>query len=275
MSAYTFTASLGDSSSLWEYFLVTVPPLFWIPQRIFDSGNTSWISITGDIGTVLCERFYFTPFDNVPAAVPSPEPGVTTMVVSIKPNVAEVLTGALDSELIALFEQVRPGDMWTCWHEGETKVDTPTDLVAVLTHCYELFKEYAPHSATFGQICASYTASGFSSHGPLGQWVCCPFNGGAELDWFGIDAYPVNANYTFMETIGPVVTEVEAIMGYTPAWALTECNVVASVGVAYTDAQQLQYFQDAWAWAIDNTALTFIPYFGNEPDVWPPYPDVV
>jgi hypothetical protein len=191
--------------------------------------------------------------------------------------VTEVLSGSLDAALTALFKQVAPGDMWTAWHEGEAHVDTPADLIAVLTRCYGLFRANAPASATFGQIAMSYTASGFSQYGPLGQWVCCPANGGAELDWFGVDAYPVNPqSYTFAQTIAPVVTEVTGAMGFTPVWALTECNIAASTGETWTDAEQLAWFTAAWNWAVANDAIAMVPYFGNAPDTWPPpYADVI
>jgi hypothetical protein len=279
MTTYNLTASLSDGSSLTEPFTVTsaqVYPLFAIPNPVTNSGATSWSAITTALGAVLGERYYFTPTQNVPSAPPTPLSGVKNCIVSIRPTVTQVLSGSLDSALEALFKQVAPGDFWTCWHEGEAHVDTPADLIAVLTHCYNLFKEYAPASATFGQICMSYTAYSGSQYYPLGQWVCCPANGGAKLDWFGVDAYPVNpSSYTFAETIGPVVTAVEAVMGFTPVWGITECNIVANTGVTYTDAEQLQYFKDAWAWAVSNGCLVFDPYFGNAPDTWPPYTDVV
>ena len=161
----TASASYTDAAPL---------PVFGIPSPVTNSGATSWSAITAALGTVLAERYYFTPAQNVPAASPAPLAGVTKMIVSFRPTVASVLSGSLDGALAALFATVRPGDMWTAWHEGEAHVDTPADFIAMLSHIYPIFKANAPASALFGEIHMSYTATTFSNFKPLSKWLSCP-----------------------------------------------------------------------------------------------------
>ena len=134
------------------------------------------------------------------------------MIVSFKPAVASVLSGSLDGQLAALFATVRPGDMWTAWHEGEAHVDTPADFIAMLSRMYPIFRANAPASALFGEIHMSYTATTFSSFKPLSKWLSCPANGGTLLDFIGIDCYPVSNSDSWATLINPVVTEVTSVI---------------------------------------------------------------
>jgi hypothetical protein len=247
-------------------------PVVGVPNPVTNSGPTSWTAISAALGTVLAERYYFTPAQNVPSASPALPPGVTKLIASFRPTVASVLSGSLDAQLAALFATVRPGDMWTAWHEGEAHVDTPADFIAMASHIYPIFKANAPASALFGEIHMSYTATAFSQFRPLSKWLSCPANGGTQLDFIGIDCYPVNNSDSWADLINPVVSEVESVIS-DPVWGICECNNnAATMG---TDAQVTETFSDGWAWAKANGALTFVPYFGNAPCIWPPSPAVI
>jgi hypothetical protein len=270
MTADTITASVpGGQAQASVTISPAVLPVFGIPDPVTNSGGTSWSSITAALGPVAAERYYFTPAQNVPSSSPALQPGATRLAASFKPLPAAVLSGSLDSALAVLFSTVRPGDFWTAWHEGEAHVDTPADLIALLTRCYGLFRANAPASARFGQIAMSFTASGLSSHGPLAPWLCCPANGGAALDFLGIDVYPL-AGQTFGQTMAYVESGVSTVM-LSPSWAITETNTAAS-GTLPPDSYGQQFFADAWAWSQANEALALIPYFGNSPLVFPPGP---
>jgi len=271
MTADTITASVPGSQAQASVTISAAAalPVFGIPNPVTNSGGTSWNSVTSALGNVAGERYYFTAAQNVPAASPALQPGVTQLAVSFKPAVTPVLSGSLDSALAALFRTVRPGDMWTAWHEGEAHVGTPADLIAVLTRCMTLFRANAPASARFGQVAMSYTASGLSQYGPLHQWLCCPANGGAGLDFLGIDVYP-NQAQAFGQTIAYVQADVEQAIA-SPAWAITEMNTAAS-GALPPDSFGEQFFDDAWTWAVANGVSMFVPYFGNSPLIFPPGP---
>jgi hypothetical protein len=247
-----------------------VKPWFGIPNPVTNSGATSWASVTAALGPVACERYYFSPPQNVPASSPVPAPGVSRMVVSFRPVVADVLSGALDTAMAALFRTVRPGDCWTAWHEGEAHAGTPADFIAMLSRTCRIFKANAPASARFGQINMSFTATIGSKYRPLSQWISCPANGGTALDFVGIDAYPAaQSDTTWATCIAPVITQVTSVLPE-PVWAITEAGDSAKFTDA--DAGQARFFADGWAWACRNSALTFIPYFGNPPCIWPPGP---
>lgn len=117
-------------------------PVFSIPNPI---APATWSEITTALGPVAGFRGYNGPNDypnGVPTAFPGkkagPVPaGVTSVVLSFKPNIAELLSGSLDTAIIAWL-QMFPANLsifLTAWHEGEASAgQTPANLIAMHQH---------------------------------------------------------------------------------------------------------------------------------------------
>ena len=90
-------------------------------------------------------------------------------VISIKPDIGELLSGALDEPLRAFAALVPAGAMVTCWHEGETAGNglSAGQVLALHDRSRRIFKAASPH-CRYGQIVSCYTATRASGHYPLG-----------------------------------------------------------------------------------------------------------
>ena len=128
------------------------------------SGGT-WQAVSAATGGLIGYRGYDTPAQGTPASWPgpgaSPLPEAASLqVISIKPNINEVLSGALDDQLRAFARSVPAGAMVTCWHEGEAAGNgyTTAQILSLHARCYPIFKAASP-GCRYGQIVTCYTAS--------------------------------------------------------------------------------------------------------------------
>lgn len=263
-----------------------VLPVFAIPNPI---SPATWTEITTALGSVLGFRGYNGPNDypsGVPTAFPGrkagPIPaGVTSIVLSFKPNVADLLAGSLDSAIVAWL-QMFPTDVTiylTAWHEGEASAgQTPANLIAMHEHMLALVGANAPANVSYAQIVESWTQNSGSRYYPaqysgatpgIAQWLC------PGLAMYGIDVYPPTVDDTWATTAPQAIAAVQEVAGSEAVIAITEANFGANF--VAPSAQIQQFFNDGWAWAStqEPTCPVFSAYYGNSPNTWPPDSGVV
>jgi hypothetical protein len=254
-------------------------PLFGIGG--LPEGSVTWTEVETALSAEYIPgwRGYNTPSTGGGTGVPTSWPGgsagsipggVTIPVVSIKPNVADVLAGTLDTQLSEWFASVPDGAVVTLWHEGETSGNSPENLIAMHTHAFSLFNESAPSGAFYAQIFTNYTSYTGSAHYPLNQWVCCAANGGVQLDMYGFDWYPYTDATDAVNSIEPAMTQFFSVAPSDSVICIPECNYTTGGGITWTGTQE-QWFTDSWTWATENSAYFFFPYYDNAHGVdWPP-----
>ena len=266
-------------------FDIPALPVFTIPNPI----GATWTQITKALGPVAGFRGYNGPNDypdGVPTVFPGrkagPIPaGVTTVVLSFKPNIAELLAGTLDWPITAWL-QTFPANLTiylTAWHEGEASAgQTPANLIAMHRHMLELVILGAPPNVCYAQIVESWTQNPASRFYPaqypgappgIAQWLC------PGLAMYGIDMYPASTGETWASTAPQAVAAIQGAAGPGAVIALTEANFGANF--VAPPARISQFFNDAWSWAVSQTPAcpVFAPYYGNSPDTWPPAAGVI
>jgi hypothetical protein len=218
------------------------------------------------VASVAGWRAYLTPSQGIPSAWPGGgntiPSGVTFPVVSLKPDISAVLSGALDAALAAYFALVPAGAAVTLWHEGEHSAGVSANtLIAMHAHVYPIFHANAAAGAMYVQIFETFTAYTASSHYPLSQWVCSVANGGVNLDGYFLDWYPNTTATDAVDSITPAVTQVRSVTT-SPVIGVTECNYTTDLtgGITWTGTPA-QWFSDAWAYALANNLYCFFPYF--------------
>jgi hypothetical protein len=261
-------------------------PVFTIPNPI---APATWSEITTALGPVAGFRGYNGPNDypnGVPTAFPGkkagPVPaGVTTVVLSFKPNIADLLSGSLDTAIIAWL-QMFPANLsifLTAWHEGEASAgQTPANLIAMHQHMLGLVSASAPPNVSYTQIVESWTQNPGSKYYPaqytgatpgIAQWLC------PGLSLYGIDVYPATDSDTWATTAPQAIAAIQAVAGADAVIAITESNFGANF--VAPAAQIEQFFNDGWAWASSQQppCPVFGPYYGNSPCTWSPASGVI
>ena len=211
-------------------------------------------------------RGYNTPGQGVPAAWPgpgaNPMPAAASLpVISIKPDIGEVLSGSLDSQLGAFAALVPAGAMVTCWHEGETAGNglAAGQVRALHAYCRPIFKAASPR-CRYGQIVSCYTATRASGHYPLGRWMA------PGLDFYGLDGYQASSSHTAASVFGTAARQIERAVGAVQL-AVTECNSVIPAG-------RPKWFRETWSWARAHGCLTYFTFWdgagSGAPYAWLP-----
>lgn len=255
------------------------PPIFGVNAEATYQDFCQALGVSSVVGW----RGYCTPTQGVPSAWPggglSVPSGVTTPIVSIKPNISAVLSGSLDSALAAYFALVPAGAIVTLWHEGEHSAGvSAATLIAMHAHVYPIFTAHAAAGAKYVQIFETFTAYSGSSHYPLSQWVCSAANGGTNLDGYFFDWYPDTAtDLTATASVSAALTQLLSVTT-SPLIGITECNYTTNVtpgqGITWTGPQgtstPADWFAQAWAWAQANNCYCFFPFYNSTNGV--PFP---
>ncbi|MGO9298158.1 MAG: hypothetical protein ACLP52_30490 [Streptosporangiaceae bacterium] len=230
-------------------------PAFPAGRPIFGVNDTSWPEISAAAGGVTGWRAYAPPSAGVPRRWPGthsgPVPaGVQTPVVSIKPDVSQVISGALDARLAAYFSLVPPGAWVTCWHEGEKPGlhFSREQIQRLHARVYSVFRAHAPRTALYGQIFSTYAATRPSSPQALGPWVA------PGLDFYGLDGYQYEPGETVEQVLAEPAAQITAVVPGARL-AITETNT--SFG------QQARWFAEAFGLATRQGWLAMFPFFGS------------
>jgi hypothetical protein len=259
------------------------PPQRFVP--IVGANQTApWALVQAAFGSTPGYRGYNPPQDGVPSSYPGPgvqiPAGVPAsgQVVSIKPDLTSVLNGSLDATLATFFASMPAGAYVSLWHEAEiNNIGTQAQVIAMHTRAYGIFNANAPAACSYGQIVA--VQSGFVGHSgyPLSAWMCSPANGGALLDFYGMDNAPQNATITYADNINTCIAQMVA--GGVPAngpWSICENGYHST----WAPQSQAQWYADGWAVAQAIGAIHYMSFFSptapNAYVLWPaPSTDVL
>jgi hypothetical protein len=205
-------------------------------------------------------RAYNTPSPGVPAVFPGGgqviPAGVIWPMVSIKPNIADVLSGSLDGALAAWAKILPPGARVTCWHEGEKAGFgySAASIVGMHDRVYQIVKTNALPSVQYGQVYTCFSAT----NGRVTAWTC------PGLDFYAGDGYQTRADQTAASVFGPWAAQVLLAEPYA-SFDIWESNSTLS------DAKRAVWFSSTWIWSRANNAevCSFfygqsIPWAGND-----------
>ena len=216
-----------------------------------------WQEVAAAAGGLAGFRGYNGTAADVPLSWPGIQagplaPGVTTPVISIKPDMTALLAGSLDAALAGWFAQVPDGAYVTCWHEGESLGNGfPADqILAMHARCMALFGEHAPATASYGQIFESFSAT----NGRIAPFAA------PDLDFAFADGYGRAAADTPASVFGPWLEQLRA------------AGVTAPVGITETNAltNRPAWFTAAYAWCVAEGGLVFMPFFEPGQFAWDP-----
>lgn len=162
------------------------------------SGGGGASAVLSKFGTGSSVRVFFTTSLTARPSVPA---GVSIMHLSYRPDMAQVASGALDSQIISLINFCQPGWILTFHHEPDNNGWSATqrqDWKNGTNHLYDLTKSTKPSVLTApvftGGLMASYT-----SNATRDLWCT-----GIRSDLFGVDcdgvhirdaAHPNETNY--------------------------------------------------------------------------------
>ena len=218
-----------------------------------DRAGGLWPAISTATGGLAGYRGYDSPAQGVPSSWPGPGAGpvpeaASLPVISIRPDIDQVLSGSLDQALKAFASLVPAGAMVTCWHEGEAARNnfTTGQVLGLHARCYPIFKAAAP-SCRYGQIIGSYTATRASGHYPLGRWMA------PGLDFYGLDGYQATRSHTAASVFGAAAEQIRGALG-TVQLTVTECN-------SAIQSSRPSWFNETWSWAQANNCLTYFTYW--------------
>jgi hypothetical protein len=206
--------------------------------------NTQWAGSTQNI-----LRLYNTPAEGVPPSFPGRNqviPAGLVGCVSIRPNVADVIAGDLDTELTAYLRSAPSGSLITAWHEGNGNHGIPAaSFRAMHVHLANLALAVAPH-VFYGVIIDAYPVNHDGQE--LAAWV--PPAG----QFVGIDGYQDTATATADDVFGECESQLAAIAGMPPR-LVTETNT--------TRGDQAAWLTDVAAFAFAHNYVGFMPFVGG------------
>jgi hypothetical protein len=230
----------------WDEGHVSPPDGNTLP--LFGVNSASWDDINTALGGIKTWRAYNTPGQSVPGHYPGTGtvPPNTIPIVSIKPNIPDLLAGKLDTALANYIKQIPHGSYFTAWHEGETN-DGWTAPQIVACHAYMLSHVKANNAAVnYCQIFGNY----FMQHSQGGpQWV------GLGLPFYFMDGYGSSDKDDFDSIFAPTAKIIE---GVAPGAKLgiTEIN-------HHTVGDRAAFFTNCYAGAKANNYVTFTPFYST------------
>jgi hypothetical protein len=165
-------------------------------------------------GHMAGERFYSG--SGVPGGYPHLPGIVRRGVFSFKPNMNDVLSGKLDSQLRALAGKVPAGQAACGWDEGELPHNgfTPSQIQRFHAHVAPIFRAAG---AKYVQIAGSYGEKHFGSR------VFAEYISG-HVDAVYLDGYGRTAGQAPADIFGPAADAVTSAVGKSMPRGITETN---------------------------------------------------
>lgn len=199
-------------------------------------------------------RGYNRPTIGIPGSFPGPDvkaipAGVTTPVISIKPDIRRLFTGNLDAKLEAFAKSVPAGAYVTLWHEGEraNEHNASRDIKVMHAVARTLMKTANP-ALMYGQIFTSYSGTNTNR---LAGWLA------PGMDFYGIDAYANTETDLAEDILTPCANQITAISPGANI-VVTECNT------RFADSRPA-FLSSCFTWAYEKKCPMFMVYF-DAPD---------
>lgn len=206
---------------------------------LFGTNSLAWAQASRDLpGGLTSYRCYFTPGQNIPSAWPVTPAGATA-IVSIKPNVTDLLAGKLKSQLAQFTAGAPFGSMLTAYHECNREMPA-----GQITAVHEYLAANMPAGVSFGAIYDTYKPQ----HGQdLKPFVV------KGLDWYSLDGYSVDSvKETPSNIFGAAWSAVESVAGPSAKIGVTETNSRFNPAL---------WIPAAWSWSAIRGAFCFAPFF--------------
>jgi hypothetical protein len=255
MTAYTLTATVKDTKTNQT---ATLPAVFMVNsvKPVFGTNKeATWSVVSTALGGIRAYRAYDTPSVGIPPTWPgssaAPIPSGSLPMISIRPDIPSVISGSLDSQLVAFAKLVPAGAWVTCWSEGEAanKGYTAAQITGLHNRVYPIFKANSPN-CLYGQMFTTYSAT----NGRI-----TPFTA-TGLDYYGLDVYPWTTTDTPAANISMTITQIKAA-GATGPFAVTEINVTAGNGAPVASMGSANWFTQGYAYAKSINMLAYVPYW--------------
>lgn len=202
------------------------------------------------VGQILCFHNYDSPNDGVPSSYSASAVGdaaslgATVAYMSIRPDIAQTASGALDAQLTALAKTIPAGTYFSWWAEGEASRfgHNKTDFRNGLKRVYQVMKAANP-GMLIGPCFMTYSLTSGSGF-PLDDWILSPITDSADfISW---DGYNSNASKW---------TSFQSIMAPAVEWTKSRADIPIVIGETNSvedpsdPNHRGQWWTDAWAWA--------------------------
>jgi hypothetical protein len=224
----------------------------------FGADHTAWHAVSSAVGAKLYgQRCYAPGHDGVPSRWFHTGGRVRTVVGSIRPPVAAVLSGKLDAQLRAFAAKVPHGCAVTLWHEGEEHNHgarvSPATLVKMHARAARIFRS---EGAKYVQVVGGY--SPISLGKALPHYIC------GEVDAVYNDGYQYHKGQSPAEVFGAVADAINIAAGKKMPRGITETNT------RYHGARP-RWFSEAWQYAAAHHYQVFFTFWNSEPQYrWQP-----
>jgi hypothetical protein len=226
---------------------------------LYGTNSTAFQAMQAVIpGTTAC-RIYVEEAQGIPTQFPDDNPPTFTCVpiVSFQPNVQQLLSGQLDSELETYMKAAKPGAWLTAYHEANIPANpfiknggTAEEFVAMQAYLRDLARQ-ANSGLLIGQILGC-------SATPDQAWVC------PGLDFYGLDGYARLSGDTAMTIFDTWIGTIRAVQPDAPL-AITENNAGQ-----VSSADQILWFEETFGVALNHCMLAFLTWWGSSPTAKPP-----
>lgn len=253
------------------------PPVFGL-----DSG-APWTTIETALGVAAIAGWkgYNTglPTSHIWPGADYPIPaGVTVPMACFKPAIqasAPYIDSADAAQLALIFAQAPVGSYSTCWQEGEAHSHgfTAAQIVGMHSQAWTIFQANAPAGAFYCQDFTTYSAYAGAGpgHTPMSTYVCCPANGGPALDAYFADWYPnTTGDAAATTSIDLWIASLTSVIAG-PVIGIAETNYTTGTGGITWTGGDAAWFEQSYAWAVENGCIIYWPYFDTANGVpWGP-----
>lgn len=223
-----------------------------VPKPVFGADHTAWREVSSAVGARLHgQRCYAPGRDGVPSRWFRTGGLVRTVVGSIRPDVAAVLSGKLDAQLHAFAAKVPHGSAVTLWHEGEERTHgagvSPATLVRMHARAARIFRS---EGAKYVQIIGGYSPIALGN--ALPHYIC------GDVDAVYNDGYQYHQGQSPAEVYGAVAEAITIAAGRNMPRGITETNT------QFRSARP-RWFTDAWQYVTTHHHQVFFTFWNSDP----------
>lgn len=217
---------------------------------VFGINDLDWGVVSAALGGgVRGKRLSSFGPNGVPRNWPRVESSVRLVVDSFNPDIAKVLSGELDEQIVKFAAKIPAGQTVSVWHEGERENlgHTAKEITGVQERCYRLLKQGSPKCRVV-QIITCYSL--ISRKSSFGSFLA------PMVDGIYLDGYQRDSSITVSGMIGKCADAVRSVVGHKMPLGLAETN-------SWVPSLRPAWFKDAWSLAKDEGYEVFFPFFAQ------------
>lgn len=214
--------------------------------------NADFTSMCNSVGQMLVRRTYNTPTTGVPTSFSTSSAkndaslGASISYLSIRPDINDTASGALDSKLAAFAASCPAGTIVSWWPEGEGNRFgfSATTWKQGLKRSYQAMKNANPN-LLIGPCWMTYSFTPGTHGYPLDNWFIPPLSATADfVAWDGYNDFTGSQWQSFQQVMAPGVQWVRDRSDL-PIY-VAEAGTIADPAIT---SRRGQWWTDAWTYA--------------------------